>query len=532
MPRTAPEAAAMPSMVATATPAPGMKPTPLAAAAERSSDSSSRRLRPNSPKAIPSATAPVVVTRVGARPRPVNVGPWMPAMARMLPAGLRPLTGLPPSRSDLLGRFDPGEVGPSVRSRHRRSGGERRRARTGGRGLGRSWCRGRGRRRGRAWGRGRVGSWLGPASDPTIGPAVRRGVTVATRRGPRGRPGVGFGVGLGVGFGVGLGSAWCRLRDRRDRDVPGGQARLALVLRPRGDDDGMSADRERAGPAERDACAPRAARHAGHRLVGAADPRGHALGARALAVLVRDADDDRGRGVPERGETTALESVVALGAAEIGAANRTSSSMATADAPSHDRTTCVLFRRSSTSKLSLPAQAKARCQVEDVRSGVDEQWYGGPGWCQPASGTTAGPGAACHHRVRRSGAVRTGEWPDRRWTMTRNGHGGRRHQHPGLRYAVDPPPHPGSSSRSAGLGDAGGCLSRRRRPGPCFPRHHHTAGHAARARQPVRYQLSSAWRCSSGSSRSQPERRSSWPGRTVSPSRWRPSASDVRADPR
>ena len=85
MPRTAPEAAAMPSMVPTATPAPGMKPTPLAAATESSSASSSRRLRPNSPKAIPSATAPVVVTRVGARPRPVNVGPWMPTMARTLP---------------------------------------------------------------------------------------------------------------------------------------------------------------------------------------------------------------------------------------------------------------------------------------------------------------------------------------------------------------------------------------------------------------------------------------------------------------
>src|SRR6185369_8837865 len=130
--------------------------------------------------------------------------------------------------------------------------------------------------------------------------------------------------------------------------------------------------------------------------------------------------------VPERGETVALESVVVLPAAEIGVANRTRSSMATADAPSHDRTMCVLFRRSSTSKLSLPAQAKARCQVEDVRSRGDEQWYGGPGWCQPASGTPAGPGAASHRRVSRSGAVRTGEWVDRRKTMTRNGHGGRR----------------------------------------------------------------------------------------------------------
>src|SRR6185369_15095178 len=130
--------------------------------------------------------------------------------------------------------------------------------------------------------------------------------------------------------------------------------------------------------------------------------------------------------VPERGKTVAFESVVVLPAAEIGAAHRTSSSMATADAPSHDRTACVLFRRSSTSKLSLPTQAKARCQVEDVRRGVEEQWYGGPGWCQPASGTSAGPGAARHRLVRQSGAVRTGEWVVRRWTMTRNDHGGQR----------------------------------------------------------------------------------------------------------
>jgi hypothetical protein len=91
-----------------------------------------------------------------------------------------------------------------------------------------------------------------------------------------------------------------------------------------------------------------------------------------------------------------LESVVVLPAAEIGAANSTSSSMATADAPSHDRAACALFRRSSTSKLSLPAQAKARCQVEDVWGRVDEQWYGGPGWDQPASGDLAGRGAPCH----------------------------------------------------------------------------------------------------------------------------------------
>src|SRR5258708_38176687 len=60
--------------------------------------------------------------------------------------------------------------------------------------------------------------------------------------------------------------------------------------------------------------------------------------------------------------------------------------MATTDARSHDRTACALFRRSSTSKLSLPARANARYQVEDVRAELREQWYGGPGRASRAGG--------------------------------------------------------------------------------------------------------------------------------------------------
>src|SRR6185369_10453112 len=84
--------------------------------------------------------------------------------------------------------------------------------------------------------------------------------------------------------------------------------------------------------------------------------------------------------VPDRGETAALESVVVLPAAEIGAAKSASSSMATADAPSHDRTACVRSRRSSTSKLNLPAQANARSRSR----------MSGAGWRSNGTGVRGG----------------------------------------------------------------------------------------------------------------------------------------------
>ena len=110
-----------------------------------------------------------------------------------------------------------------------------------------------------------------------------------------------------------------------------------------------------------------------------------------------------------------------------------------------------------------------------------EQWYGGPGRASRASGTTAGTGAACHHRV---GPVwcgpdgRMGRPPlddDPEWSWRRALAAPQACAH-----AVDPPtPTPDRHHRSTDLGNAGGCLPRRLRPGPRLPRHHHAAGRAA-----------------------------------------------------
>ena len=55
-------------------------------------------------------------------------------------------------------------------------------------------------------------------------------------------------------------------------------------------------------------------------------------------------------GVPVRGETTALESLVLPCAAAIGAANAASSSALAANATSHDCASVVFFRRCLTNK--------------------------------------------------------------------------------------------------------------------------------------------------------------------------------------
>ena len=165
--------------------------------------------------------------------------------------------------------------------------------------------------------------------------------------------------------------------------------------------------------------------------------------------------------VPVRGETAASDSVVQPAPRRSGPRTGHSSSTATADAPSHDRTACALFRRSSTSKLSLPARAKARCQVEDVCGGTGWAMVRGSGSSQPSRGTTAGPGAACHHRwaVRCGLDGRVGPPPR---TMTRNGHGGRRRRTQACVMQSIPRSRPRRTHRPTGLGDPGGCLSRRR----------------------------------------------------------------------
>ena len=104
---------------------------------------------------------------------------------------------------------------------------------------------------------------------------------------------------------------------------------------------------------------------------------------------------------------------------------------------------------------------------------------------QPAvRGTSAVSGAACHHVWQ----VRWGldrRWAHRRRTMTRNGHGDRRWRTAGLRHAVDPPTPTRPPHRPTGLGDAGGCLPRRRRPGPRLPGHRARRSSRASAGQPA-----------------------------------------------
>ena len=71
--------------------------------------------------------------------------------------------------------------------------------------------------------------------------------------------------------------------------------------------------------------------------------------------------------------------------------------------------------------MRLPARAKARCQVEDVWRGEGGQWYVGPGRGRRLEAGATIPVPPANAGVR-CGAVRTGEWADRRGTMTRNGH--------------------------------------------------------------------------------------------------------------
>src|SRR4051794_8748804 len=185
-------------------------------------------------------------------------------------------------------------------------------------------------------------------------------------------------------------------------------------------------------------------------------------------------------GVPVRGETVAPVSLGTPAAAEIGPANTTSSSMATTEAASHDRTACALFRRSSTSKLSLPARANARYQVEDVGGKVREQWYGGPGPVSRAGGPR-------EYRCglpppwMGSGAVRTGGWAHRRESMTRNGHIEPPWRTTALRHAIDPPLRSGRTPRPTGLGNAGGRRARGSRPRARLHGHRDAAGRPAHA---------------------------------------------------
>src|SRR4051812_21198404 len=80
--------------------------TPAAAARARTSSesSSSRRRRPKSPKAIAVATAPVVVTRVGARPSDGKIGPLRPTIESTAASGPHALPPpLLPSRDGPVG---------------------------------------------------------------------------------------------------------------------------------------------------------------------------------------------------------------------------------------------------------------------------------------------------------------------------------------------------------------------------------------------------------------------------------------------
>ena len=183
----------------------------------------------------PSATTPVVVTRVGARPRPVKVGAleadaWRGRSPADRPAADRAAAGRRWDRSGRSIRARPG--------RPARSGPPTITAVSGGAlglAVGRSSVGAVARRRasasrsGSASGSGSA-RWRRTGDGPTIGPArCASGVTVGRGGRPRGRPGRRLRGRLGVGFGRGLrGRLGRRLRGRRrhrDRDVPGGQAR-------------------------------------------------------------------------------------------------------------------------------------------------------------------------------------------------------------------------------------------------------------------------------------------------------------------
>ena len=256
----------MPSTTPTATAALGMKPTPLAAAADSASSlSSSRRRRPNSPKAIPSATAPVVVTRVGPTVSPVKCRP--------LEAGHGHEAGERTPAAGWLARAAPSRTAGAVRTGRARAAGPA--GRRDDREMRSAW-RWDGRGRGGRFGRRRLGESESRTGPGWVRQAIRRsasrsasapsrawwsdvpwaapsGVAVARGVGPgcrlRGRLRLG-----GVGFGVASGTAeivTSRPPGWRPRQVPRGA---------RTDDDRVTADRELAGPAELDARAPVAAR--------------------------------------------------------------------------------------------------------------------------------------------------------------------------------------------------------------------------------------------------------------------------------
>ena len=187
---TAPEAAAMPSTVPTATAVLGHEADPAGRRrGQRVVAFVFRRRRPNSPNAIPSATAPVVVTRVGPTVSPVKVGPWRPAIARRPASGPQPRPdGWLGPPAGPLGPCDPGVPGPPgspgppappmppIPPSAAMIGGS-------GRGRGREGL-------GMGVGPG-VGSRPGPASDPGVGSATGLGVArgfggsgVGSRAGP------------------------------------------------------------------------------------------------------------------------------------------------------------------------------------------------------------------------------------------------------------------------------------------------------------------------------------------------------------
>ena len=350
-------------------------------------------------------------------------------------------------------------------------------------------------------------AWLGESvsADRASGwvrPAIRRS-------GRRSAWAVGFGVaapwrvGRGVGrrrgsaSGVGLrgrlrGRLRRRLRrggrDRRDRDGAGREAGLAVVLRgARRDDD-------------RHGCRPGACRTSGTStplrqspvagpvivLVDAADLRGHAVRARSLRVLVGDGDDDRGRGRAGPGRDGRRRTAwCARRRGDRGGEHaqqqhghgRRPAAMTAPRAPYSD-----VPRRASS---SLPARAKARCQVEDVCGGAGSG--NGTGVrVQPA--VQAGPR---EYPVRPATTIVDGPvWsgsaggPTAAMTMTRNGHGGRRRRTAGLRHAVDPPIPTRPTHRPTGLGDPGGRLSGRLRPRPRLHGHRDAARRAAPAGRP------------------------------------------------
>ena len=174
----------------------------------------------------------------------------------------------------------------------------------------------------------------------------------------------------------------------------------------------------------------------------------------------------------------------------------------------------------STSKLKPPGRRTPDTRVEDV---CGERVSNGTGSGSAARVGGLGIPVRPATTIGRSGGGWTGGWGHRRRTMTRNDHGDGRWRTAGLRHAVDPsipnrPPH-----RPTDLGDPGGCLPRRLRPGPGLPGHRHAARRAPAAGQP-RWTEPGRVCAARGQSRWRPAPPCSWPGRTV----WRSVASVQR----